>query len=163
MRIERVVADASPLIILFKSGLAGLLPQLFSEIIVPPPVRREVMAGPPGDPSVAGLDNASWATTRQDLPIPQQIAAWDLGDGESSVLAHALQLQDARVLLDDRSGRNCAKTLNIRCLGTLGLILLAKRRGLIGAVAPAIEQISAAGCWLGADVIQTILTEAGEK
>ena len=42
MRIDRVVADASPLIILFKSGLAGLLPQLFSEIIVPAPVRLEV-------------------------------------------------------------------------------------------------------------------------
>lgn len=163
MRIERVVADASPLIILFKSGLAGLLPQLFSEIIVPTPVRREVMAGPTGDPSVAGLGGAPWAMSHQDLSIPPQIAAWDLGDGESSVLAHGLQLQDVRVLLDDRSGRNCAKALNIRCLGTLGVILLAKRRGLISAVAPAIEQISAAGCWLGADVIQTVLNEAGEE
>ena len=31
MRIDRVVVDASPLIALFKSGLAELLPQLFSE------------------------------------------------------------------------------------------------------------------------------------
>ena len=61
MRIERVVADASPLIILFKSSLAGLLPQLFSEIIVPTPVQREVMAGSPGDPSVTGLTAARWA------------------------------------------------------------------------------------------------------
>lgn len=163
MRIERVVADASPLIILFKSNLAGLLPQLFSEIIVPTPVQREVMAGSPGDPSVTGLTAARWVTFEQELPIPPLIAAWDLGVGESSVLAHALELQDTRVLLDDRSGRNCAKALNIRCLGTLSVILLAKRRGLIDAVAPAIAQISAAGCWLGDDVIQTVLAEAGEK
>ena len=44
MRIERVVVDASPLIVLFKSGLAELLPQLFSEVIVPASVRREVMS-----------------------------------------------------------------------------------------------------------------------
>ena len=33
MRIERVVVDASPLIILFKSVLTGLLPQLVNEIV----------------------------------------------------------------------------------------------------------------------------------
>ena len=33
MRIERVVVDASPLSILFKSGCAGLLPQLLNEIV----------------------------------------------------------------------------------------------------------------------------------
>ena len=163
MRIERVVADASPLIILFKSGLAGLLPRLFSEIIVPAPVWQEIMAGPPEDPAVAGLRNARWAASHQELPVPPLITAWDLGAGESSVLAHAFQAHDTRVLLDDRAGRKCAKALNIRSLGTLGLILLAKRRGLIDAVAPAISQISAAGCWLGADVIQTVLAEAGEK
>ena len=72
MRIERVVVDASPLIILFKSGLAGLLPQLFAEIVVPATVRDEVMAGGSSDPAVAGLANATWATavdeTRQYRP-----------------------------------------------------------------------------------------------
>ena len=72
MRIERVVVDASPLIILFKSGLAGLLPQLFTEIVVPATVRDEVMASGKNDPAVIGLADAAWATavdeTRQYRP-----------------------------------------------------------------------------------------------
>ena len=72
MRIERVVVDASPLIILFKSGLAGLLPQLFTEIVVPAAVRDEVMASGKNDPAVIGLADAAWATavdeTRQYRP-----------------------------------------------------------------------------------------------
>ena len=45
MRIERVVADASPLIILFKSGFAGLLPRLFLVVFVTKQVFAEVIAG----------------------------------------------------------------------------------------------------------------------
>ncbi len=35
MKIDRVVINASPLIILFKSQLAHLLPDLFEEILTP--------------------------------------------------------------------------------------------------------------------------------
>ena len=38
MRIDKVVVNASPLITLFRSGQAGLLPQLFQKIIVPDPL-----------------------------------------------------------------------------------------------------------------------------
>lgn len=61
MRIERVVADASPLIILFKSGLIHLLPQLFNEIVVTATVRQEVAAGGSADPAATGLARAAWA------------------------------------------------------------------------------------------------------
>lgn len=70
MRIERVILDASPVIVLFKSGLDGLLPQLFTDIIVPDAVRREVMASGSDDPAVIGLANAPWAVTVSDVPIP---------------------------------------------------------------------------------------------
>lgn len=167
MRIERVVADASPLIILFKSGLAGLLPQLFTEILVPATVRQEVMAEGKSDPAVIGLANAAlaiaaWAIAVEDPPIPPVIAAWDLDAGESSALAQALRMNDARVLLDDRAARNCAKALQIRTLGTAGVILLAKRRGLISSAKAALTEISDAGCWLSADLRQMVLVEAGE-
>lgn len=43
MRIEAVVINASPLIVLFRSGQADLLPRLFSRIVVPEAVWREVL------------------------------------------------------------------------------------------------------------------------
>lgn len=42
MRIDKVVVNASPLITLFRSGQAGLLPELFRKIIVPGAVWTEV-------------------------------------------------------------------------------------------------------------------------
>ena len=42
MRIERVAINASPLIVLFGSRQSELLPQLFSEIVVPEAVWQEV-------------------------------------------------------------------------------------------------------------------------
>jgi predicted nucleic acid-binding protein len=43
MPIDRVVANASPLICLSKSGLAKLLPALFKEIVVPEAVAKELL------------------------------------------------------------------------------------------------------------------------
>ena len=71
-------------------------------------------------------------------------------------------MNDARVLLDDRAARNCARALQIRTLGTVGVILLAKRRGLISSAGVALTKIPDAGCWLSADLLQTALVEAGE-
>ena len=54
MKIEKAVVNASPLILLFKSGRADLLPQLFAEVVVPEAVWEEVMAGGESDIAAAG-------------------------------------------------------------------------------------------------------------
>jgi predicted nucleic acid-binding protein len=51
MRIERVVVNASPIICLSKSGLIDLLLSLFTEIIVPDKVYKEIIAKGEIDPS----------------------------------------------------------------------------------------------------------------
>lgn len=55
MRIERVAANASPLIALFQSGQGELLPQLFDNIVVPESVWREVAGTKHEDLAAAGL------------------------------------------------------------------------------------------------------------
>lgn len=162
MRIERVVVDASPLIVLFKSGLADLLPGLFAQVIVPMPVRHEVLVPGQVDAATTGLAGARWTTSVEDLPIPPTIAAWDLGAGESSVLAYALNQHGVWAMLDDRAARSCARTLQIRTLGTVGLIVLAKRRGLIPSARKALANVTDAGCWLAPDVVRAALIEAAE-
>ena len=49
MRIEKVVVNSSPLIVLFKSGQADLLPLLFERIVVPEQVVTEVTDGKGND------------------------------------------------------------------------------------------------------------------
>ena len=58
MRIEKVVVNSSPLIVLFRSGQAELLPQMFKTIIVPQQVYKEIVVDGPLDKAKNMLPNA---------------------------------------------------------------------------------------------------------
>lgn len=161
MRIERVAVNASPLIALFQSGQSELLPQLFDDIIVPESVWREVAETKHDDVAATGLRSATWAK-KTSVSISPRIEPWNLGAGESAVLSVALVETDCRALVDDRAARRCAKTIGVRTLGTGGLLVLAKRRGLVTSVAGAIRKLSDAGLWLSDDLIALLLRQAGE-
>jgi predicted nucleic acid-binding protein len=162
MPTDRVVVNASPLIVLFRSGQADLLPRLFHDILVPAPVWQEVTESAHQDLAAAGLCQAKWAKIVSVQDISPLIAAWDLGPGESSVLTFALHEPDCRVMVDDRAARRCAKAIGVRSLGTAGMLVLAKRRGVIPSVADGIAKLREAGLWLTDDLVETWLREAGE-
>jgi predicted nucleic acid-binding protein len=95
MQIEKVVINASPLILLFKSGLEDLLPQLFSEIIVPEAVCHEITRGK--DIASQKLhDNENIWVKRVTTEISMEILVWNLGEGESEVLSWAFANKDFR-------------------------------------------------------------------
>jgi len=76
--------------------------------------------------------------------VPPVIITWNLGLGESEVLAWAYQNHGFEAVLDDRAARNCALSLNIPVRGTISLILLAKKAGYLKEVTPVLlnlEQI----------------------
>jgi predicted nucleic acid-binding protein len=161
----RVVADASPLILLARSELLSLLPALFSDILIPEAVWNEVDAAGPADPAVQQLSAASWPQVVQISPTPgdSEILQWNLGRGESEVLMAARRQTDCRALLDDRAGRSCARALEIPLLGTGGLLILAKNRGFIPSVAVALRALLHAGLWLSDDMYRLLLQHAGES
>ena len=91
MPINRVVVNASPLICLYKSGLADLLPALFKEVIVPEEVCHEILAKGKRNFAAQGLPSADWLKRVGGITIAPQVASWDLGRGESAVLSFALR------------------------------------------------------------------------
>lgn len=109
MRIDKVVVNASPLITLFRSGQAGLLPQLFQRIIVPGAVWTEVTGGERDDPAALELVVQPWPVQEIVITSPR-VAAWNLGDGETSVLSYALENPNYRAVVDDAEARRCART-----------------------------------------------------
>lgn len=88
--------------------------------------------------------------------------AWDAGPGETEVLAYARANPEVRAVVGDDYARRCAQSLGIRTLGTCGLIVLAKRRGVIAEVKPCLNALQAAGLWLSDGLIRCVLNEAGE-
>lgn len=160
MRIEAVVINASPLIVLFRSGQADLLPRLFSRIVVPEAVWREVL-NEHKDAAARGLVKQSWPI-RETVVTSARVEVWNLGRGETAVLSYALAHPPIRAVIDDRDARRSAQALGIPMLGTGGVLLLAKRRGLLASVTEGLIKLRDAGLWLSEDIVQLIKTQAGE-
>jgi predicted nucleic acid-binding protein len=94
--------------------------------------------------------------------IDPSVAAWDLGQGESEVLTLALRKSGTGVVLDDLQARNCASLFNIPLIGSLGLIVLAKRKGLVPLAKPGIKRLIAVGLYINPATLTQILAGIGE-
>lgn len=86
-----------------------------------------------------------------------------MGAGETEVLSYALVHPDCTAMVDDAAARRCAVSLNIATLGTAGMVVLAKRRGLIPAIHGPIQALRQAGLWLSDDLVQLLKKQAGEE
>lgn len=125
----KLVINASPIIFLVKLKLIQHLTSMFEELIIPKGVKNEI---------VRYKDNAQkWVYEKGEIyienvtNIPNYISAWDLGLGESEVIAFAKENNDFIAALDDKAARNCAYSLNVRVIGTIGLVLLMNKQNLI--------------------------------
>ncbi len=160
--INRVIINSSPLIVLFKSQQADLLPQLFTDILVPEAVWNEITTGGQNDIASQQLPHASWVQRVEVGVLASQVATWDLGLGESEVLSLSLKTLNCAAIVDDRAARRCAQALGIVTLGTGGVLVLAKRRGLISSVSSRIQLLRDAGLWLSDDLVNLLKQQAGE-
>jgi predicted nucleic acid-binding protein len=106
--------------------LESIFKSIFNEILVPPAVAREIAASVPPQP---------WISERElTQPLAPQVLQASLGPGESEAISLALELGARWVILDERSARRVAEALGLPVVGTLGILLAAKRRGLLDAV-----------------------------
>ena len=163
MLINRVVVNASPLICLFKNGLEELFPTMFNDIVVPEVVIKEVTAKGEADFDAQAFISLSWIRRMGDVSVDPRVAAWDLGNGESAVLSFALRNPEYWAILDDREARRCALSLQCHCIGTIGIIILAHKRGLIRSVRETLEGLQSAGFWLSETFLNEICERVGEK
>lgn len=131
-------------------------------ILVPKAVLREVEAGDDGAAMATRIQGDAGFSIVSDAPVPAVVTAWDLGAGETQVLAHCCQQPGLIAVLDDKAARQCARGLGVRLVGTIGLVLVAKRRGWIPHARPVIERLQAQGMFLSADLISTALQDVGE-
>ena len=157
---DAVVVNSSPLITLFRSGQADLLPQLFNRIVVPEAVWQEVVSERQ-DPAARGLPSNPWAI-RQTVTVAGRVQVWGLGKGGTAVLSYALGHAPIRAVIDDMDARRCAKALGVPFLGSGGILVLAKRRGLIATVADGLAKLREAGLWLSDDIVRMLRDQAGE-
>ncbi|HRP05676.1 MAG TPA: DUF3368 domain-containing protein [Opitutaceae bacterium] len=156
------VVNASPLICLGKLGHLDWLNQLASDIVIPVGVAGEIFTGPADDPARLWLKTDAAALVCAVGPVGEDMKAWDLGSGESEVLAWARGHRGYTAIIDDRAARRCADVLNIPVCGTLGILLRAKRAGLCPKLMPLLEYASRVGLYLSPVLRKEVLRLAGE-
>ncbi len=120
----------------------------------------EVAAGIPAELD-AGILNWVQPRLAPNLPVPSSMLGWDLGAGETQVLAHCLA-NGHRAVLDDAEARATAKVHGVPLIGTLGVILRARQAGLIQEARPLVERLIAEGSWLAPDLVRQALQRLGE-
>lgn len=149
-----VVSNSSPLIALEQLGLLNLLEQIFSDIVVPPAVVKEVA------PTVT---LPAWVKEQAlSQAIGSQILSASLGAGESEALSLALELRASLLILDERPARRLAGALGIPIMGTLGLLLKAKNLGFIPELKPQLEALLQHDFRVSPTLYAQVLKSAGE-
>jgi predicted nucleic acid-binding protein len=94
--------------------------------------------------------------------LDTRIVAASLDAGESEAISLALEMDTRYLLLDDRRGRLVARRLGLPVTGTLGVLRLAKRRGVIVAIRPHVEALEAVGFHMTPVLLAQVLADSGE-
>lgn len=152
-----VVSDTSAVTNLIGVHRIEILRDLFGGVTVPPAVHDELMRQHVSLPDFVHV---------KKLAIRQRTAplATELGPGESEAIALAIELKADFLLIDEKLGRAAAEQLGVPVIGLLGVLLLAKKHGLIPSVGEVIEQLTHdAGFYLSTEVKSRALSLAGER
>jgi predicted nucleic acid-binding protein len=130
-------------------------------VVIPEAAVQEIRRRGPADVAVQALAQSTWLVSVDPGPIPANVAAFGLGDGENAVLAHALANAGSGAIVDDQAARNAA-ALGIPHQGTLGVVVFAKMQGFIPAARPVVEQLRQHGMYLLDQVMNQALAQVGE-
>jgi hypothetical protein len=160
---EITIVDTSSLFYFYRVGLFELFNKLYGHITVPEAVKNELKEGQTQGEDVPQLERYPWVEIKSvSMPRYLQLIA-DLGPGESEVLALATNHPSALVVLDDKLARRIADMQGFRLTGTAGVLLRAKRKGLIPALKPVIKKLLDLDFRLKPELVKEILTLAEEE
>ncbi len=160
--LNTAVTNTSPLIFLAKAQQLDLLQLAGDPVLIPQPVFNEIAAYGPADVVIQRIRDKPWLKITPALAIPTLIQAWDLGPGESSVLAHGNAALGTTVILDDLEARRCAGALHLPVIGTIGLVIRARHSNVIPAARPIIESLIQHGMYLSPQFVRSVLASIGE-
>ncbi len=160
----KVVSNTSPIINLAAINHLDVLRQVFGTILIPQVVYHEIVVVGNGQPGASEVQEANWiqvhAITNQPLIT---VLTLSLDQGEAEAIALAVEIQADLVLLDERMGRSVASHFGLKCIGLLGILIEAKRIGVLPAIKPVLDDLrSTAGFWVSPALYHQVLQTVGE-
>jgi hypothetical protein len=147
-----VIADTSCLILLDKIDELDILNALFEEVYITETIAKEFGKKLPQWINIENLRDQNY---KQALEI-------EIDEGEASALALYFDLPNAILILDDYKARKTAEKLNMKYTGTFGILLRAKKMGVINELKPITDKIKATNFRFSDKLFFLLLKKAGE-
>jgi len=158
-----VVSNTSPLSELAKIGRLTILREVHGLVVIPTEVWEEVTAG--AHPAIDQVRAAAWIRTRNvadGRSLSRLRDETGLGLGECAAVVLALEMGADLLLIDDRAARKAAEARGLRIAGTVATLVFAKRRGIVPAVRPLLDELIAHGTRIGRSPYTDAVEFAGE-
>lgn len=136
----KIVADSSPWISFAILERLNLLPELYSEIYVPYAVPNEISN--PNKPHAQGLTafcQNRVVEVKNQIAVAMLMNDVDIGEAEAIVLA--LETGIPNMLIDDAKGRRAAQLKGLQIIGTIGILLSAKKKNMISKLKPELDSL----------------------
>ncbi len=147
-----VITDTSCFILLDKIGALSLLNQLFTNIVTTPEIAGEFNKPLP-----------EWVQIKSVHDKTRQLLFEENVDiGEASAIALAIEMPSTLLIIDDLKGRKLALSLNLLHTGTLGVLILAKKYGVIPLLKPYLNKIQLTNFRVSQLLIDKILQQVNE-
>ena len=155
--MKTVVCDTSPITNLIAIGHIQILHHLFKEVYIPPAVEAELKKSHPQIPEFI-----------KTIPIQSKSYKIDglnnLDNGESEAIILAIELgKPTLLIIDERKGHNVAEDAGISCTGLLGILIQARKIGLIDNISAILSELKSNGFYLTKSVELRVLEIANES
>jgi hypothetical protein len=160
--MRKVVSNTTPLISLLKLSRLDILRVLYGEVFIPTAVYQEIEDGKHKN-YYQDLSTLDWIKIS---PVKDKQAVkyfLDLDAGESEAIVLATELNAELILLDEKLGRFYAKHADLKVTGTIGVLIRAKREGIIKELKPLLIELTSKDVWINETLISEILSQIGEK
>jgi len=155
-----LVSNTGPLIALSMIGRLNLLPELFSHVIIPSEVYSELIVSPF---EARRIVKPSWLEVKITQVPTDSLLLSVLDKGEAAVIQLARQISADTVFIDERKGRKVARDVyNLAVIGTAGVLVQARKMGLIDSVRELLGELKQNGYWIHDNIVEVAVREAGE-
>ncbi|MEH2364568.1 DUF3368 domain-containing protein [Nostoc sp.] len=159
-----IVSNTSPLSSLAKVDKLSLLENIYGQVNIPQAVYDELTDIRAGEKVNNAIINANWIEI-QSVTNKQLVKKleFNLDQGEAEAIILAVELNANQLLIDERLGRQEANKLGLSLIGVLGMLLIAKKRGLISNVKSVMDDLITQTTFrVGEQLYYRILKEANE-
>lgn len=159
MKKGLVIADSGAIFSLALVGKLNLLEQIFDSVKIPYAVWEEITLDKSNKiyPDVNSFfkDKIVKISSFNELTF-----VMDYGESESVILYRELKADF--LLIDDKKARRIAENFGLNCIGTLGVLILAKKRKLLDELKPTFKKFIKNNRYYSINLLNTILLSQSE-